>query len=129
VRIWAQAHPERYTLIWGPPLPAYSAPPETMIAGARTALVLTGIVRHSVRPVGDDTVFTGGMADNVQTLANGMLAGLRHDVIARLLVAWTQLLGAVSFAVWGHVQGFASDPDAFFEYATESMGRYVGLEH
>jgi len=55
--------------------------------------------------------------------------GLRHDVIARLLVAWTQLLGAVSFAVWGHVQGFASDPDAFFEYATESMGRYVGLEH
>jgi len=22
-----------------------------------------------------------------------------------------------------------TDPDAFFEYATESMGRYVGLEH
>jgi AcrR family transcriptional regulator len=131
-RIWARAHPAEYALIWGPPLPGYRAPPETMIAGARTALALIGILQqtHSqnglVTP-GVDQPLSPGMRACVDMMANGMLVGLPDDVIARMLVAWTQVLGALSFAVYGHVQGFAADPDAFFDHAAGDMGRYVGL--
>ncbi|AGL15844.1 TetR/AcrR family transcriptional regulator [Actinoplanes sp. N902-109] len=130
-RAWAQAHPEEYKLIWGPPLPEYSAPPETMIAGARTALTLIAVVRaaDSLNQLQSDpgVQFSAGMQRNVQMLGSGMIAGVPDDVIARLLVVWTQLLGAISFAVYGHVNGFAADPAAFFDYAAENMGRYVGL--
>lgn len=68
-----------------------------------------------------------GMSRNVAALGEGMLSGLPPAVIARMLVAWTQLLGMVSFAVYGHVQGFAADPDAFFDHAAAAMGHYVGL--
>lgn len=130
-RIWAQAHPQQYDLIWGAPLPAYSAPPESMISAGRTAFALIGVLRHAesrgqLRSE-PGTTFSDGMGRSVSTLAAGMAAGVPEDVIARLLVAWTQLLGTISFAVYGHVKGFAADPEAFFEHAAESMGRYVGL--
>jgi len=133
VRIWVMAHPQEYTLIWGPPLPGYGAPPETMIAGARTALALIGVLRQAdsqgqLSTAGAGSTFSGGMRRNVETLAGGMLVGLAPDVIARVLVAWTQLLGALSFSVYGHVNGFAADPDAFFDHAAEAMGKFVGLQ-
>lgn len=133
VRVWAQANPEKYALIWGPPRPGYSAPPETMVVGARTAVILINLLRMAEesgsltgrRP--EDPPLSAGMLRNVENLGNGLLAGLPNPVIARMLVAWTQFLGMVSFAVYGHVQGFADDPDGFFDYAADSMGRFVGL--
>lgn len=131
-RRWACANPQQYTLIWGAPLPRYSAPPESLPAAGRTAFALIGVLRFAqgsgqLRSA-PGAPFSEGMRRTVDTLAEGMIAGVPDDVIARLLVAWTQLLGMISFAVYGHVNGFAADPDAFFEHAAESMGRYVGLE-
>lgn len=133
VRIWAQANPEKYALIWGPPRPGYSAPPETMVVGARTAVILINLLRRAqeagrlTERRGDDPPLSTGMLRNVENLGNGLLAGLPQTVIARMLVAWTQFLGMVSFAVYGHVQGFAEEPEEFFDYAADSMGRFVGL--
>ncbi|GGM16900.1 MULTISPECIES: TetR-like C-terminal domain-containing protein [Micromonospora] len=133
VRIWAQANPEKYALIWGPPRPGYSAPPETMLVGARTAVILINLLRRAqeagrlTERRDDDPQLSVGMLRNVENLGNGLLAGLPQPVIARMLVAWTQFLGMVSFAVYGHVQGFAEEPDEFFDYAATSMGRFVGL--
>jgi AcrR family transcriptional regulator len=132
IRLWAQNHPHEYALIWGPPLPGYSAPPETMIAGSRAALVLIGILRqtgshHRVPDSLEVRHLSPGMRRNIATLSDGMLAGVPDLVIARVLIAWTQLLGAVSFAVYGQVREFASDPAAFFDHASAAMGRYVGL--
>ncbi|WP_018252048.1 TetR/AcrR family transcriptional regulator [Salinispora mooreana] len=132
IRIWAQADAERYALIWGPPIAGYSAPPETMVAGARAAQVLIGLLREAaesgqLRDHPQDPPMSEGMSRNVAALGEGMLSGLPPAVIARMLVAWTQLLGMVSFAAYGHVQGFAADPDAFFDHAAAAMGHYVGL--
>ncbi len=132
VRIWAQKNPERYELIWGPPLPDYDAPPETMVTGARTALVLIGLLRKAAEEgalggPADNPPISEGMQRNVDALAEGLLAGLPEPVIARMLIAWTQLLGMLSFAVYGHVQGFAADPDAYFDHAAAAMAGFVGL--
>jgi AcrR family transcriptional regulator len=136
IRLWAEAHPHEYALIWGPPLPGYSAPPESMIAGSRATLALIGILRqstghnsagHNGALVNLDTNLSAGMRQIVTTLSEGMFAGLSDPVIARVLIAWTQLMGAVSFAVYGHVHEFVGDPEAFFEHTSAVMGRFVGL--
>jgi len=131
IRKWAQDNPERYALIWGPPQPDYSAPAETMVVGARAAAVLVGLLRQAHQAgtlsIADEPPMSDGMEQNVSALANGFLAGIPHSTISRTLIAWTQLLGMVSFSVYGHVQGFAADPDAFFDHAAEAMGRFVGL--
>ncbi|MDO0924152.1 TetR-like C-terminal domain-containing protein [Streptomyces sp. TG1A-8] len=133
VRGWALAHPEEYVLIWGRPVPGYSAPPETMAAGARTVLVLLGVVREALQ-AGELAVdhvpapaLSEGMARTTETLAGGLLSGLPAPVIARMLIMWTQLHGMVGFEVNGHVAGVAADPGAFFTHAATAMGQYVGL--
>ncbi|MER5548938.1 TetR-like C-terminal domain-containing protein [Streptomyces sp. NPDC002589] len=133
VRGWALAHPEEYVLIWGRPVPGYSAPPETMAAGARTVLVLVGLVREALQDgeLAQDHVpgpaLSAGMTHTTQALAEGLLSGLPDPVIARMLVMWTQLHGMVGFEVNGHVAGVAADPAAFFTHAATAMGQYVGL--
>jgi hypothetical protein len=49
------------------------------------------------------------------------------EVIARALIAWTQLFGMVSFELFGQLVGSADPADAFFGYAVEQMADYVGL--
>ncbi len=132
VRRWALDHRDEYALIWGQPVPGYSAPPETMVAGARTVLALLALLREAQkngelaeRP--DSPPLTDGMFRNVEILASGLLNGLPHPVIARMLVVWTQLHGMIGFEVYGHIVGVAADPAEFFDYAAASMGEYVGL--
>lgn len=131
VRRWALEHPDEYALIWGQPVPGYSAPPETMAAGARTVLALLDVL-HDAHASGaaarlDDGPLSDGMRANVSALADGLLKGLPDPVIARMLVAWTQLHGMVAFEVYGHIAGVTADPAAFFSYAAAAMGTYVGL--
>src|SRR4051794_6803764 len=129
VRRWALAHPEEYVLIWGRPVPGYSAPPETMAAGARTVLVLVGLVREAlqagelaVEHVPEPAALSEGMTPTTQALAEGLLSGLPPSVIARMLIMWTQLHGMVGFEVNGHLAGVAADPSAFFTHAATAMG-------
>ncbi|WP_435643684.1 TetR-like C-terminal domain-containing protein [Streptomyces sp. H49] len=135
VREWALAHPEEYVLIWGRPVPGYDAPPETMVAGARTVLVLLGLVREALAAgtLAVDHVpmpeLSEGMARTIEPLSQGMLSGLPTPVITRMLVIWTQLHGMVGFEVNGHIAGVAADPAAFFTHAATAMGQYIGLPH
>jgi AcrR family transcriptional regulator len=132
VRAWAMAHPDEYALIWGQPVPGYTAPPETMAAGARTVLALVAVLR-AAQEAGtladhrDEPPFTEGMAANVASLSSGLLGGLPEPVIARMLVVWTQLHGMAGFEVYGHIAGVAGDPEAFFIHAARVMGIYVGI--
>lgn len=45
VRAWALAHPHEYALLYGSPVPGYSAPPDTVPAAARVGIALGGILR------------------------------------------------------------------------------------
>ncbi|GGY33390.1 WHG domain-containing protein [Streptomyces anulatus] len=132
VRTWAVANPLHFALVWGPPLKDYDAPVETMEAGGRTPVALIAIVReaveagalrdHALTPPLDDA-----MLRNVEILSSSISAGLPDIVIARMNIAWTQLLGMSGFAVYGHIAGVAADPVAFFDHAASAMGEYVGL--
>ena len=48
-------------------------------------------------------------------------------VLARALIAWSQLFGMISFELFGQFVGSVDPTDEFFGYAVERMADLVGL--
>src|ERR1700709_254863 len=53
--------------------------------------------------------------------------GMDDGVRARAVLAWSSLFGAVSFELFGHVEGALTDPDEFFDAAVRDLAGLVGL--
>jgi hypothetical protein len=47
--------------------------------------------------------------------------------MARGLIAWTELFGAVSFDIFNRLDGIIVDRDAWFDHQVTALTRYVGL--
>ncbi len=130
IRAWATAHPHEYALIYGSPIPGYSAPRDTVAPAARVPLLFVGLVRESweagtLRPSGD--TLDAVLDDQATRLAATIAPDLPATVLTRTVVAWTQLFGMVSFELFGQLVGSFDPSDAIFEYAVEQMTDYIGL--
>jgi AcrR family transcriptional regulator len=66
-------------------------------------------------------------AAQATAVAAGIAPGVPAPVIARALIAWTQLFGMISFELFGQLRGSADPADEFFGYAVEQMADFVGL--
>jgi len=137
IRDWALAHPHEYALIYGSPVPGYHAPAATVAPAGRVAGVIGGVLAQAwpVRAAGDDRAaarladdrLSQPLAAQAELVAQAIAPGVPAEVIARALIAWTQLFGMVSFELFGQFVGSADPADAFFGYAVDQMADYVGL--
>jgi len=130
VRRWAKGRPHEYALIYGSPIPGYSAPQDTVVPASRVPLVLVGLVRESwdagTLTIHDDVLPSAVDAQATQ-LAAAIAPELPGAVLTRAVVAWTQLFGMISFELFGQLVGSFDPSDAFFDHAVEQMVEYVGL--
>jgi len=78
VRRWARDHPHEYALLYGSPVPGYSAPQDTVPAAARVAVVLGRVVGRLRR--GAERVVAVDDEPGQQLVAAGEVAvhGRRH---------------------------------------------------
>jgi AcrR family transcriptional regulator len=129
-RAWATAHPHEYALLYGTPVPGYSAPEQTVAPAARVPLVLVRLLRDSlgrfaieapVRPL------RGPVAEQMAGLAAIVAPTLPPALLARGLSAWAQLFGLISFELFGHFVGSADPADSFFAHAVEEVADFLGL--
>jgi AcrR family transcriptional regulator len=132
VRAWARAHPHEYALIFGSPIPGYAAPQDTVAPAARVPLLVIGTIRDAARAgtlrvPADEPPLTDGLAAQVTGLAAQIAMDLPPAVLARAIVAWTQLFGMISFELFGQLVGSVDPSDEFFEHATAVMADVVGL--
>jgi AcrR family transcriptional regulator len=147
VRDWAIANPHEYALIYGSPVPGYQAPPETIGPAGRVAAVIGGVGTaawsrdHAAAAAsggknGSDgdaprdasrERLPGRLAAQAQIVADAIAPGVPAPVLARTLIAWTQLFGMISFELFGQLVGSADPADDFFGYAVERMADLVGL--
>ena len=71
------------------------------------------------------------MPDDARQSLAPLLAGLPPDTPADLvmssLMAWTYLLGAISFELFGHRRDIIADPRAFFDHEARRLGAALGL--
>jgi AcrR family transcriptional regulator len=130
VRRWALGHPHEYALIYGSPVPGYTAPQTTVPAAARVGLLLIGIVR-------DAHDGPGGLAElpavpeDLHAEADRIAADLAPDLpapaAAALVAAWAQLFGLVGFELFGQFNRVVEEREPFFRHAAGQLGRGVGL--
>ncbi|MET9441865.1 TetR/AcrR family transcriptional regulator [Streptomyces sp. NPDC006610] len=128
VRAWALAHPHEYALIYGSPVPGYTAPQTTVRAAARVGLLLIGIVRDARQGLG---VAKPRVPEELRPEAVRMTADLAPDlppeVVVTLVAAWAQLFGLVGFEVFGQFNRVVEEREPFFRNAVLQLAHTVGL--
>jgi AcrR family transcriptional regulator len=130
IRTWALAAPHEYALLYGSPVPGYAAPADTIEPASRPVLVFVGILRDGI----ERGVLTAGdrLAKPVRTDLENIVAapgfdGLTPAVLARGLIVWAQLFGALSFELFGRLTNAIFEYEPFFDHQVKAMGGYLGL--
>ncbi|MEU1228765.1 TetR/AcrR family transcriptional regulator [Streptomyces sp. NPDC005828] len=128
VRAWALAHPHEYALIYGSPVPGYTAPQDTIAPAARVGLVLIDIVRgaHTGEGVALPPL-PDALGPEAERISADLVPDLPPALAVALVAAWAQLFGLVSFELFGQFQRVVEDRDPFFAAAARRLGQDVGL--
>ena len=128
MRDWAVANPHEYALIFGSPIPGYQAPTDTIDPAGRIPLLLIAIV-SAAAPAGPavDTSVPAPVAGDLSALRDGLAPTLSVESAGRLVMAWTQLVGSISFELFGHLNNVIHDYAAYFEYQMRLVGAALGL--
>jgi AcrR family transcriptional regulator len=132
IRQWAIDHPHEYALIYGSPVAGYKAPQATTGPAARVPLVLLGLVRQAyeggtLEPSYGGVPLGATLRKQLLAVAEDAVPGLPPDVLSRVVIAWTQLFGMISFELFGHLVGSVDPSKPFFDHATEQLAHFVGL--
>jgi len=119
-RLWALAYPQRYQLIFGTPIPGYSAPMEKVFPSAARSLGALVSVVEALRVAGKLK------AENFPKIAPGFEAkfemwkrfGGEADVLslAVAILVWSQVHGLVSLEIAGNLPPFGLNGDALYRY-------------
>ncbi|MGW1895615.1 TetR/AcrR family transcriptional regulator [Streptomyces sp. NPDC002004] len=128
VRTWALEHPHEYALIYGSPVPGYSAPESTIPAAARVGLLLIDILREARRGSGvEPAPLPDRLRPEAERMADSLAPDLPPETVTALVAAWAQLYGLVGFEVFGQFTNVVEDREAFFEHAVARLAHGVGL--
>ncbi|KUM73539.1 TetR/AcrR family transcriptional regulator [Streptomyces curacoi] len=128
VRGWALGHPHEYALIYGSPVPGYTAPDTTVAAASRVGLLLIGIARDAhqgpgpVRPP-----LPAGLRPEAERMAADLAPDLPPETVTALVAAWAQLYGLVGFELFGQFNRVVEDRETFFRHAVTRLAHGVGL--
>ncbi|RFC76814.1 TetR/AcrR family transcriptional regulator [Streptomyces sp. AcE210] len=128
VRSWALAHPHEYALIYGSPVPGYTAPMTTVPAASRVGLLFFGIVRDACQGRGiAEPPLPEELRPEAERLGADLAPDLPPAVVAALVAAWAQLFGLIGFELFGQFNRVVEDRATFFTHAATQLAHGVGL--
>jgi AcrR family transcriptional regulator len=128
LRAWALARPHEYALIYGSPVPGYAAPADTVGPATRPVVVLGRILADARLPAGTGTTpLPPALAAELRRIAEVVAAGVDEQVMARGLIAVTELFGALSFELFGRLNNAIDERDAWFDHQLRAMVDWLGL--
>jgi AcrR family transcriptional regulator len=133
LRAWAIANPHEYALVYGTPVPGYEAPEDTVNPAARSALAMIGIAVDAHRigalvpPADVPMPLSPGVHDDVAALLAREGIDLPVPIMARLLVAWTQLFGLITFELFGQTKNVIIAHDDLYDDAAAAIARFIGF--
>ncbi|HEX7353556.1 MAG TPA: TetR/AcrR family transcriptional regulator [Mycobacteriales bacterium] len=131
VRAWALAHPHEYALIFGSPVPGYAAPTDTVDPAGRIPLLLLRILadasssERTVEP--PPPPMPRSVRSDLRALRDAVAPTLDDAWLVRGIRAWAQLVGLVSFELFGHLHGVVTDYAAHFDVQMRAVAADLGL--
>jgi hypothetical protein len=131
IRRWALEHPQEYALIYGSPVPGYTAPEVTLAPGSRIGLLLGRLLADAqssgeLDPPESPTL-PRAVAAQIRPLAQIAMPGVPLAVAAQGVLAWAQIFGQINFELFGRFDDLLTDPEVLFEHAIASMTRNLGI--
>ena len=135
-RRWGIAEPSRWGLIYGTPIPGYEAEVDLVQEpGMRITFALTGILVSGTRlgRVDRRALREAEAAMDPELLARigDMVVGQQIPVPAPLMVqgvaVWSELIGIVSFEIFGHLRMLLPDASSLFEMQADRLGRTLAF--
>jgi AcrR family transcriptional regulator len=133
VREWALREPARYALLFGSPVPGYQAPAEhTTEPGTRVIVRLVGILADAyavgaVQSI-DSVPVPDSLSADFSQIRRSFDIDLPDAVIARGVLVWTALFGAVNFAAFGQYgPDTFTDESALFEHQLAVLAGTAGF--
>ncbi|WP_412079081.1 TetR/AcrR family transcriptional regulator [Streptomyces xanthophaeus] len=128
VRDWALEHPHEYALIYGSPVPGYSAPMDTVGPASRVGNAFIAVLRAAYEGRGLALPpLPAALRPEAVRMTADFAEGLPPEVTAALVAAWAQLVGLVSFELFGQFDRVVEDRPAFFTHAAGQLAHAVGL--
>lgn len=132
LRTWAIERPHEYALIYGSPVPGYAAPRDTVEPSTRPVVVLGAILVDAnqagrLNPGVDSAPLLTPLGLEVQAIADAIAPGVPLPVMARALIAWTELFGALNFELFGRFNNTIEELAAWYDYQAERMAEFVGF--
>jgi AcrR family transcriptional regulator len=120
VRRWAVAHPARWALLYGSPVPGYHAPaertlgPGTRVVGALFDAVAAGIATGDIMLT--DAAAPQPIASDFKRVRDEFGFPGDDRVVAKCFLLWAAIVGAISLEVFGQYgPDILSDPEAVFD--------------
>ena len=120
-RAWALSHPSEYALIFGTPVPGLEVHDldvkEELIRGVNVLFrcMIDGVQRGAIRPPALQGPGAGKLRAKLRAWGMAEAPGLPPAALAGCLFAWTQLHGAISLELFGHMPEEVLPADEFFE--------------
>jgi AcrR family transcriptional regulator len=129
VRAWALAHPAEYGLIYGAPVPGYSAPQDTVEPAAKVILLLVDIVVDGLGRLESlkASPLTAPLRADLRRLIEQRHGDLLEERLDRVLVAWTHLFGVLNFEVFGRLDDMIEARTENFDHHMTLMADLAGL--
>jgi AcrR family transcriptional regulator len=127
MRTWAVAHPQEYALIFGSPIPGYQAPQDTIDPAGRIPTLLLAIVNERGQVATEAPPIPRSVRADLRALRKLAAPETDEAQLARALMAWSQLVGLISFELFGHLNNVIHDYKAHFEYQMQNVGAGLGL--
>lgn len=134
-RGWALQHPQQYALIYGSPVPGYVAPEDTIAPATRISALLVGVLQQMAA---SPTVpaFKPRVGRSLRPLLQGLSEWapeptFTEAAMALGVMAWTHMIGSISFELFGHRHNVVGDSEAdrkaYFEFEMRTLGDLLGL--
>ncbi|MGW6473608.1 TetR/AcrR family transcriptional regulator [Streptomyces nigra] len=129
VRLWALDHPHQYALIYGSPVPGYTAPVTTVPPASRVGLLFIGIVRdaHHEGVLADAPELPDDLTAEAGRMAADLAPDLPPATVVALIAAWAELFGLVGFELFGQFNRVVEDRRPFFRHGAIRIAHAVGL--
>jgi AcrR family transcriptional regulator len=119
-RAWAVAHPARWALLYGSPVPGYHAPPErtvgvgTRVVGTIFDAISAGIATGDIRLTNDPA--PQPMSSDFERIRHEFGFPGDDRVVAKCFLVWAAVVGAISLEVFGQYGADTlTDPEAVFD--------------
>jgi len=128
IRQWAFDNPAEYALLFGTPVPGYAAPLDTIGPASRYTTVLLDLLadaqaagRGPVKGVPPQPA--PALAGDLTALRGRLDLAVGNELLAAGMVAWANVMGAISLELFGHLHNVIDTPGSLFEAVVREHGQ------